>query len=568
MKKLTLYLFFLICSFSGFAEVIQVDITGESCFNPEFDGNTFVYTGEIIAGPSFPCGSSWEYRVVGGQIINVIQSNGNILPQSPGTTAHAGTTNDVDQVTIQWLTNNSCNSVEFIGKQEGFACLNREQDSKTLNVQTGFISNPSVSIQGPENISCGSNEFSLNIDSGCNEYTSFVWRISGEPNVITISPNVNLMVNNCPGNFEISVTATGSCTSFTYEQGFTCTGLGKPEPVINMEDSYCCRKDVVLNTAGTNGEEGYVITICQTELPGEQDCINWRGTGWQTGEVDLNVDLLDIWNKNGESSWLFWKGYHYRVMLAVYNECDSWEAVTHTFTVTGPDPYFEINDANGDPVPDNGMVYKCNRNGTMNSSLASCGDEYRIMICRTNEPGGENCLGWRSTEWQTGDVSDISPIDLLSIWNKNGESSWLFWSGYSYRVSLVLRSECDSWEGYSQTFTVGGDCFTDGSGGEESSGGGANDRSDALAQEALDKEIQIYPTLINSSIDYLNVIVPQASLNTSLLLYDVQGRVIQKNQINESSSAISISELGSGLYFAILYEDGKQIHQSKLVISK
>jgi len=196
----------------------------------------------------------------------------------------------------------------------------------------------------------------------------------------------------------------------------------------------------------------------------------------------------------------------------------------------------------------------------MNSSFASCGDEYLIMICQTNEPGGEECLNWRSTGWQTGDVSEISPIDLLSIWNKNGESSWLFWSGYSYRVSLVLRAECDSWEGYNQTFTVEGDCFTEGGEGES--------RKATTEPLEEDRGIQIYPTLLHSSLDYLTVLVPQANPNTTLMIYDVQGRMLQQEQISASSTEVSINTLESGLHFAILYENGKLIHQSKIIVSK
>ncbi len=102
----------------------------------------------------------------------------------------------------------------------------------------------------------------------------------------------------------------------------------------------------------------------------------------------------------------------------------------------------------------------------------------------------------------------------------------------------------------------------------EYSNGGSESRSADVEQSGVNQEVSIYPSLINGSVDHLRVLVPQVTSNTRLVIYDVQGRIIRQDQLSDPSSELSISTLENGLYFAIIYEDGQQIHQSKLVVSK
>jgi len=130
MKKFKFYLICMLCSFSSFAAPVEVDLAGEVCVNDEFTGNTFVYTGILLErGPNI-CSINWEYTVIGGQIINVID-NGTTIPLPPGSTTHLGIGTNVQQITVQWLNNNSCNSVKFAANT-GSWCLWKQQDEKTL----------------------------------------------------------------------------------------------------------------------------------------------------------------------------------------------------------------------------------------------------------------------------------------------------------------------------------------------------------------------------------------------------------------------------------------------------
>lgn len=574
---MTVYLLFFISSLTSFAVDIQVDLTGETCIMPEvISGDlvfeTHTYTGVIVEAPwTIKCGTPfWEYDVEGGQIVSIIKPNGLVVVLSTPQPFISGSGFDVDQVNIQWLDNNSCNSVKFTGitTGDGIFC-SENRDSKTLFVNVNF--NPiftGVDIDGPSEISCGENQFSFVVLEGCNAYDSYEWTISDGPTVTTTSPEVQLMVNDCPGSFEVSVTASG-CGTVYFEKTFTCSGQGSPELVIDLEKTYCCKKDILMNTDGTSGVDGHFISICQIDAPGSQNCINYRSTGWIQGGVDPEIDLLDIWNNGGSSNWIFWPGYFYRISLAAYNECTEWISVSETFEVLSIDPYFEINDVNGNTVPNNGSVCKSLRDVTMDASGSSCGDEYNIMICQIN-PNGGDCLNWRSTGWIEGDVSSEGEIDLLDIWNNNGQSSWLFWSNNTFRVSLVLRDECDDWESYNQTFTVDGDCFTGGSGGDNRNTqpvSGVDTRNSWSPEYGTNKAMKIFPTLINASTNYLTVIVPEIASNSNLIIYNVNGKVIQENAIVNQSTEVAIPNLANGIYFAVFYENGKPKGQSKLVFS-
>ncbi|MEL6638886.1 MAG: carboxypeptidase-like regulatory domain-containing protein [Bacteroidota bacterium] len=154
--------------------------------------------------------------------------------------------------------------------------------------------------------------------------------------------------------------------------------VGDPVPQISLEDSYCCGEDVILNTNGTEGNNEYMITICQKANPNDAGCINWNGTGWIVGAVPTELNLLEVWNIN--QGWPFWPGYYYEVMLAVQNNCSSWEATRETFFVNAPETQFTIRNDNGAVVQDGGTICASAMPPVMDPSGSSCGSKYIVII--------------------------------------------------------------------------------------------------------------------------------------------------------------------------------------------
>ncbi|MCG8329777.1 MAG: T9SS type A sorting domain-containing protein [Chitinophagales bacterium] len=85
---------------------------------------------------------------------------------------------------------------------------------------------------------------------------------------------------------------------------------------------------------GAQNETGWSIDICQRNPGQTSGCINWTGTGWQSGPMPETVDLLnDVWRFH-HSNWDFWPGYEYKVQVAFSKTgCDSWNAEDFTFSV-------------------------------------------------------------------------------------------------------------------------------------------------------------------------------------------------------------------------------------------
>ena len=76
-----------------------------------------------------------------------------------------------------------------------------------------------------------------------------------------------------------------------------------------------------------------------------------------------------------------------------------------------------------------------------------------------------------------------------------------------------------------------------------------------------DNTVRIFP---NPSSDFITVSLEKIE-NTSLSLYDSQGKLVMKNPLLSNSSVISIQSLARGTYFILLTEEGKKISKFELV---
>ncbi len=334
--------------------------------------------------------------------------------------------------------------------------------------------------------------------------------------------------------------------------------VGAPLLQFNLEDSYCCGEDISLNTLGTNGEDRYAVTICQKADPSDTECINWKGTGWITGDVPSNIDLLDIWSNNGTSSWFFWSDYYYETMLVTANECSSWTSTTGTFYVARPEAEFSITNALGGGVADGGEICTDALPPVMDASASSCGTDYLIMICQHLPSSPSNCINWRSSGWIEGDVSQVGEINLLDLWKAYDSSSDReFWPGFDYRVSLVISAPCESWELEESTFSVVDNCATNG-------GGGKGERS--AATESTLTTSRLYPTLVEAGTDFLNVEV--AEDGTAIFLYDLQGRLMVEERLEQGYSQVAIDALQNGIYFGVITGKEGLVSKTKIVVTR
>jgi hypothetical protein len=81
-----------------------------------------------------------------------------------------------------------------------------------------------------------------------------------------------------------------------------------------------------------------------------------------------------------------------------------------------------------------------------------------------------------------------------------------------------------------------------------------------IADASLDKEISIYP---NPATDNINIILPENISQAVFTLYDMQGKVLIKQEIN-SREVISVSDFASGIYIYNVRTE-KHNYQGKLI---
>jgi hypothetical protein len=82
-------------------------------------------------------------------------------------------------------------------------------------------------------------------------------------------------------------------------------------------------------------------------------------------------------------------------------------------------------------------------------------------------------------------------------------------------------------------------------------------------QEITEASIQVYPNPAN---DLLNLVVQGIpSTQATVVLYDLNGKIIYSGSVLQANSAIDLSSLSSGFYF-LEYRDGQKVGRKKIVV--
>jgi len=78
-----------------------------------------------------------------------------------------------------------------------------------------------------------------------------------------------------------------------------------------------------------------------------------------------------------------------------------------------------------------------------------------------------------------------------------------------------------------------------------------------------DKDLLIYP---NPTDNYLNIIIEEAVSNSSIQVFNMNGKILLSKELNESTIRIDVSNLTNGLcYVRQLGDAGNIIMKSKFV---
>ena len=78
-------------------------------------------------------------------------------------------------------------------------------------------------------------------------------------------------------------------------------------------------------------------------------------------------------------------------------------------------------------------------------------------------------------------------------------------------------------------------------------------------------EIFVFP---NPTVDFVNVSMKGLELesaNRSYKLYDIQGRLLKQNTINQTDTQVSLNNLSSSIYILVVYVDNKVLKSFKIL---
>jgi hypothetical protein len=78
-------------------------------------------------------------------------------------------------------------------------------------------------------------------------------------------------------------------------------------------------------------------------------------------------------------------------------------------------------------------------------------------------------------------------------------------------------------------------------------------------------EILVYP---NPTTDFVNINTEGFELNNtqqSYRLYDIQGRLLQQNKIEQTQTQVSLNNLSSSIYLLVIYVDNKLLKTFKIL---
>jgi len=83
----------------------------------------------------------------------------------------------------------------------------------------------------------------------------------------------------------------------------------------------------------------------------------------------------------------------------------------------------------------------------------------------------------------------------------------------------------------------------------------------------MEVDYKIYPTLLNSFENRLRIEVPSQKEQLNLIIFDVNGKVIQEKQITDAQSEIFVQDINPGIYFASLFKNNLQVYQTKIIVT-
>lgn len=97
--------------------------------------------------------------------------------------------------------------------------------------------------------------------------------------------------------------------------------------------------------------------------------------------------------------------------------------------------------------------------GVSFQTFASNADRaYMVTICQSNSPNPApgSCLNQKGTGWRSGKLPPTFNL-LTELWRTSPNSTWRFWAGYYYHVTVAISSlPCSSWEARTFSFRVEG----------------------------------------------------------------------------------------------------------------
>ena len=195
----------------------------------------------------------------------------------------------------------------------------------------------------------------------------------------------------------------------------------------------------------------------------------------------------------------------------------------------------------------NDIPYYCENeveNGVVAEIAGFGGTAYRIDIKRYNI-GSTVSRGYATTGWIDGYVPN-SNVNLLDIWSSQ-HSSWEFWGGNEYKVTLAQRTDnCVGWVSEVRRFIV-------------------ENRNCRTSQTQLDG-VRAFPNPITNTIAFKNLAT--ALFDREYLNYSVHtpdGRQFREGVLMHPNQIIDASDWSSGVYIIRLNSGGNSVHVQKVV---
>ncbi|MGB0523976.1 MAG: hypothetical protein ACPGJS_13495 [Flammeovirgaceae bacterium] len=248
--------------------------------------------------------------------------------------------------------------------------------------------------------------------------------------VMSNPANWNTLIANFDGvAFNTDVAGSSFQTEDIGIDNFCLTNNGalNPVPAFHFEDAngnfkttFTCNEDVFMDGTASQNELRYFIDIWRRPIGSTGAFGYGSGLGWTLTPFNNTLNLTQLFAQNG---YTLEEGFEYEVKLAVGNDCDGWEDITHRFTMQ--------------PVSMNSdFTYsmRCEANGTISVTVTAV------------DPNPSQ--GWNLYETTTaGATSDAQTI--TQVGNSQGGTTTTF-TGLSrnkfYYIKHGVWNNCSPWQ--------------------------------------------------------------------------------------------------------------------------